>query len=429
MNKGNMDIIVSLAEEQKIPKFVKVRQKFDTTHIKKEEIKEKIFNELNKTNVKKLVKPGMSVCITCGSRGIANIAIITRSIGEYFISIGAKPFVSPTMGSHGGATAEGQLEILESFGVTEKYLGFPIKSSMETVHIGDTEEGHKVLIDKNAAEADAIFVAGRIKAHTAFEGPYESGIMKMITIGLGKQQGAEVVHASGFGTAHHTIPMFARTTLKNTNIVGALGIIENAYDQTYDLVAMNKEDIDELEPKLLKKAKSLMGRIQIPEADCLIVDQIGKNMSGDGMDPNVTGTFGTPYKMGGLKKQTIVVLDLTEETHGNYNGLGLASVTTDRVFEKIDFSKTYPNAITSTVLVMVKIPLVMPSDKNAIQIGIRSCNQIDNNNPKVIRIKNTMELDVIEVSEALIEEVKKIDTMEIISEPYELDFNKEGNLF
>lgn len=424
-----MSVIKDLANEQSIPKFYKVEQSFDTDYIKVEDIKDKVFKELEKIDVKSNIKPGMTVAITCGSRGIANIKEITKSIGEYFIEIGAKPFVTATMGSHGGATAEGQRKILADYGVTEEYLGFPVKSSMETSFVGKTPEGHSVLIDKNAYEADAIFVAGRIKAHTAFEGPHESGIMKMITIGLGKQQGAEVVHESGFGTAHHTIPMFAKVTLNNTNIIGALGIIENAYDQTYDLVAMRNQEIDEVEPKLLKLANELMGKIYIPEVDVLIVDRIGKNMSGDGMDPNVTGRFGTPYRKSHFKKQRIAVLDLTDETHGNFNGLGLADVTTQRVYDKVDLSETYPNAITSTVLQMVKIPMILPNDETTIKIAIRSCNQIDKENPRIIRIKDTMSLKTIEVSEALRDEVEKNSNMKIISEAYYLNFNEEGNLF
>lgn len=424
-----MSVIKDLANEAKIPKFYQVEQIFKTDHIEVKDIKKKVYKELEKIDVNSLVKPGMTVAITCGSRGIANIKEITKAIGEYFIEIGAKPFVTATMGSHGGATAAGQRKILADYGVTEEYLGFPVKSSMETSFVGKTPEGHSVLIDKNAYEADAIFVAGRIKAHTAFEGPHESGIMKMITIGLGKQQGAEVVHESGFGTAHHTIPMFAKVTLQNTNIVGALGIIENAYDQTYDLVSMKNEEIDTVEPELLALADSLMGKIYIPEVDVLIVDKIGKNMSGDGMDPNVTGRFGTPYRKSHFKKQRIAVLDLTDETHGNFNGLGLADVTTKRVYDKVDLDETYPNAITSTVLQMVKIPMVLPDDETAIKIAIRSCNNIDKDNPRIIRIKDTMSLKNIEVSEALINEVENNSKMKVISEAYCLKFDEEGNLF
>ena len=427
MNDNN--VISVLANEQNIPKFYKVHQHFDPTHIKIEDITSLVFSELNRCKINEKIVKGMTVAITCGSRGIANIKEITKAVGDYFIHLGARPFVTATMGSHGGARADGQLEILTSYGIHEQYLGFPVKSSMETKQIGYTKTSLPVHMDRNALEADAIFVVGRIKAHTAFEGPYESGIMKMITIGLGKQKGAETVHEFGFGTAAQMIPEFARVALEKTNIIGALGIIENAFDQILDLVAMKKEEIVTIEPQLLKRAKSAMGRIYISHADVLIVDQIGKNFSGDGMDPNIAGNFATPYKKGGLQKQVIAVLSLSPETHGNFNGIGLADITTRRAFNQMNFENTYPNAITSTVLNVVKIPMVLANDKIAIQIAIRSCNNIDKKNPKIIRIKNTRDIEEIEVSEGLIDEVRLIKELDIIEGPKSLKFDKDGNLF
>lgn len=424
-----MKVVNELCKDVKIPKMQKIKQYFCDEHIKEEEISDKVFQELSRKEISDNIKEGMTIAITCGSRGIAHINTITKAIVDFVKSKDAIPFIIPAMGSHGGATAQGQLDILKDYGVTEDAMGCEIKPSMETVEVGITEEGHHVLIDKDAVEADGIIISGRIKAHTAFRGDYESGLMKMIAIGLGKQQGAEVLHESGFKNMARLMPMFARTTLKSQNIVAGLGIIENAYEEVYDLVGVTKQEIIDKEPELLEKAKSLMGRILIDEADVLIVDKIGKNISGDGMDPNVTGTYGTPYASGGLEKQRIVVLDLTDETHGNYNGIGLASITTKRLIDKINPEITYPNAITSTILDMVKLPLFMETDKLAIQLSIRSCNEIDKDNPKLIRIVDTGKLDEIWISEALIEEAKQNKNIELIGEPEEFPFDENGNLW
>lgn len=421
-----MNIINSLLKDINIPRFVKVKQSFEKKHLEKSEIKNKIFLELNKLNIQNNLK-NKSIAVTCGSRGIANINIITKSVCEFIENNGGNPFVIPAMGSHGGATAKGQKNILEKLGVTEEYLGFPIKATMKTVKITSTEKGKDVFIDEYANAADGIFVVGRIKAHTAFQGKYESGLMKMMTIGLGKQHGAEIVHEAGFGKANETIPEFGNAIIKSTNIIGALGIIENAYDQTYDLVALRKEDISKKEPELLIKANELLGKLHLRESDSLIVKEIGKNISGSGMDPNITGSFPTPFRSGGLKKQVLVALDLTKESNGNFNGLGAADITTKKVLDKIILEETYPNALTSTVLSSVKIPMIMPNDELAIKASIKCCNNINKKEPKIIIIKNTLEIGEIEVSEALIPEVIENKKLEISSEIYDLKFT-EGNL-
>lgn len=423
-----MDVVAQFCGDIKLPKMIKVRQKFDTNHINREDLPSIIFEKLSREEIKSKINPGMSVAITCGSRGIANIDLIIKSIVDFVKSCDANPFVFPAMGSHGGATAEGQREILESYGVVEEFVGCPIISSMETKKIGYTEEGHPVLIDKNAANSDAIIVCGRIKAHTAFNGPYESGIMKMMTIGMGKQEGAEICHESGFKNMARLVSLFGNVIRKNSNVICGLGIIENAFDQTYKVEALTNDEIPEKEPELLLEAKKLMGKLHFDNTDVIVVDKIGKNISGDGMDPNVTGTFGTPYAKGGINHQRVAVLDLTEETHGNGNGIGMADVTTKRVVDKLDLAKTYPNAITSTVISMVKIPMFAQTDKAAIQAAVKLCNEIDKKNPRIIRIKDTMHLEEIFISEAMLEEALKNPNLEVLEEAKELEFDNDGNL-
>lgn len=333
------------------------------------------------------------------------------------------------MGSHGGATAEGQRAILEGYGITEEYTGCPIISSMEVKKIGINAEGKEVFIDKNAAESDGIILGCRIKPHTAFRGRYESGMMKMMAIGLGKQHGAEQVHEEGFHNMAKNLPLFGRCILENAPILFGVPTIENAFEETCKIAAVAAEDIETVEPELLKEAFSYMPRILVDECDVLVVDQIGKNFSGDGMDPNITGTFCSNSASGGIKAQRVVVLDLSPETHGNGIGLGYSSATTKRVFEQLDLPSMYPNAITCTVLGGVRIPIVMESDREAIQVCIKSCNEIDKTRPRLVRIPNSLHIEHIMLSEAYWEEAQANPALTIESEPAYLPFDEDGNLW
>lgn len=421
--------VANLVSDQTIPKMFKVKQVFPRPQIKPEEIPQIIHTLLSEEKFSSKVKPGMHIAITAGSRGIANVALTTKCIADFVRSKGAHPFIVPAMGSHGGATADGQRAILEGYGITEDYVGCPIISSMEVKKIGLNEEGMDVFIDKNAAESDGIILGCRIKPHTAFRGPYESGIMKMMAIGLGKQHGAEVCHEAEFKNMAKYVPMFGRAIIKNAPILFAVPTIENAYDETCKITAVNAEEIIEKEPPLLQEAFANMPRILVDACDVLVVDQIGKNFSGDGMDPNITGTFCTPYATGGIKSQRVCVLDLSPETHGNGIGLGYSSATTKRVFNQLDLSSMYPNAITCTVLGGVRIPIVMESDKEAIQVCIRTCNEIDKKNPQVVRIPNSLHIEHIMLSESYYEEAKNNPNLIIESEPEYLPFDEDGNLW
>ena len=420
-------VVSILLQDAYIPKMAKVRQNFPRPLVENPaaRVRELYFQQ----KIRKMVKPGMSVAVTCGSRKIANLKEIIREICVCTKELGAHPFIIPAMGSHGGATAEGQREIIEGYGVTEEYCQAPIKSSMEVVKIGYTQEGQEVYIDKNAAGADGIIVVGRIKPHTDFRGPYESGVMKMMVIGLGKQHGAEVFHRSGPKHMAHKIPLFGKAIIEHAPILFGFAIIENAYDETAQIEVMPREEIEGKEPPLLEEAKRLMAKSYIEDVDLLIVDQVGKDISGDGMDPNITGRFCNPYVSGGMNAKKMAVLDISEDSHGQMVGIGYGDTTTRRAFEKCDLEASYPNALTSTTFSPFRIPLILKNDREAIGACLKYCGDNDKERPRVIRIKDTLHMGEIWVSEALIPEVEKHPYMEVMTELMELPFDEKGNLW
>lgn len=420
--------ILSLMDSIHLPRMIRVKQKMFSGKIDKGDIPACIARELSQEKFTGVFKKDARIAITAGSRGVANIPVVLKAVADFLKAQGARPFIVPAMGSHGGATGEGQKKLLAGYGVTEESIGCPILSSMEVVQVGTTEEGHPVYIDRNAYQADGIVLVGRVKPHTDFQGPYESGLMKMMTIGLGKRQGADTCHEEGFAHMAHLVPMFGNVILQNAKILCGIALIENAYDETAEIHALTPKEIPQEEPKLLNRARSIMARILIPESDVLVVDQIGKDISGDGMDPNISGTF-IPPLTGGHKAQRTVVLDLTEHTHGAALGIGCADVTTRRLFDKIDYSATCVNAITCTVLQFVKIPIVMPNDEKALQIAVRTCTLIDKANPRIVRIKDTMRVGEIEISEALLAQARQNPDLEILGEAHDWNFDENGNLW
>lgn len=418
-----------LVQHTSIPRFFGVRQNFDRDSMDPLEIPLVVQKVISQKGIGNRVLPGMKVAVTVGSRGINNLPIIVKSIVEEVFARGAFPFIVPAMGSHGSSTAEGQRKLIEGYGVTEAYLGCPILSSMEVVCIGKTDDGRDAFIDKYAFSADGIILFNRVKPHTAFRGPYESGIMKMMAIGLGNQHGAEACHEMGFRTMGRNVELFGKAILKNAPILFAVPVIENAFDETQRILAIGAESIIEEEPKLLQEAYSLMPKLYEEYCDVLIVDKIGKNYSGDGMDPNITGTFSTPYAEGGICAQRVCVLDLSDETHGNGVGIGMANVTTQRAVDKLDIDSMYSNVITSTVLGGVRIPLTMENDREAIQVCIQTCNEIDRKKVRIIRIPNSMHISRILMSEIYYDEVRSNSFYTVESEPEFLEFDAEGNLW
>jgi hypothetical protein len=424
-------MVSELLRDVEIPKMFHAKQTFPQEHIKPEEIPDVVFKEMAKDEFSSLINPGMNIAITAGSRGIRNVDIITKAIVDFVKEKGAKPFIVPAMGSHGGATAMGQLEVLKSYNITEESMSCPIKSSMEVVKLGVSERGKDVFMDKNAYESDGIIISCRLKPHNAFRGKVESGPCKMMTVGLGKQKGASLVHSDGMNVIAENIPTMAKVVIEKAPILFAIPCIENAYDETAKIEGILAKDILEREAELLKYAFSNMPKLIVEESDVLIVDEIGKNYSGTGVDPNITGTFSTKYASGGLKVQRTCFLNLSSASHGNALGTGLASAITKKIFDQMDIEKMYPNCISSTVLESARIPCVVSTDKEAVQICIRTCTGIeDKSKIRIVRIANSLHIDRIMLSESYYEEVisGKYLGIEAIDAPQELKFDKEGNI-
>lgn len=423
-------VVSSLLAPVPIPRMFRAKQTFPRESIAPEDIPIVVEQQIAQEMFSSKIKPGMSIAITAGSRGIANVAIITKAVVDAVKRRGAEPFIVPAMGSHGGATAEGQLEVLAGYGITPETMGCPVRSSMEVVELGISDTGLPVYMDKNAYESDGVILSCRLKPHNAFRGKVESGPCKMMAVGLGKQKGAERVHSEGMGKIGANIISIAKVILEKGPILFAIPCIENAYDETCRIEAIDAKDILTREPELLKYAFQNMPSLLVGECDVLVVDETGKNYSGTGVDPNITGTFSTEFAHGGVKVQRTCFLDLSEESHGNSLGVGLANAITKRFFDKIDLEMMYPNCLTSTVLTSARIPCIVYSDKEAIQLCVRTCNGIDQNNARIIRIPNSLHISRIMLSEAYYEDVKngKYLGLEALSEPEYLQFDKEGAL-
>lgn len=427
-----METITDLIKHQPIPKMVRIRQNFDRSHIPVEDIASTVQKELDREDLGGRIKPGMKIAITCGSRGMTNNALMARAMVDFVKSKGAEPYIVASMGSHGGATAEGQTQILKDYGITEEAMGCPIKSSMETVQIGlSGVRKQPVFIDKNASEADGILLFNRIKPHTSFRGPYESGLMKMMAIGLGKQKGAESIHHQSPAIMHELVEEYGRTILENCPVLGGIAVIENAYDDTYLIKGLTPQEIIDEEPKLKEISYKTIAHLLFDKCDVLVVDKIGKNISGDGMDPNISGRFVLPqYCSGGIDAEKVVVLDITDETHGNAQGIGLAEVTTRRLVNRMKLEMTYPTGVTNTFLHLMKIPMIMDNDREALQLALMCCPEAeDHDHMKMIRIPNTAHIGEIEISEGLLPQAKANPNIEILTDLYDLPFDSQGNLF
>jgi len=413
------------------PKMVEARQIFNPPRL--QDYVTEIRRQLSSKGLAKRVRKGQRIAVTAGSRGIANIPEILRTVVEEIKAAGGEPFIIPTMGSHGGATAHGQVEVLRSLGITEESVGAPILSSMEVDRIGEIR-GTPVYMDKNALKADGIIVVNRVKPHTDFKGEIESGLMKMMAIGLGKQKGAEMIHHNLYEGYHTFLPAVARLIMEKAPILMGLAIIENARHETAKAVALEPREFEAAELKLLEEAKNLLARLPFPELDVLVIQEIGKNISGVGMDTNVIGRLWMPGESDprAPKINKIVVLNLSEQTHGNAIGIGLADLTTRRVFEQIDYASTYVNCLTQGTCATGKIPIWLPNDRDAIDTALRICGPIERGTAKMMIIKNTQELERFWISESLSEQVKRdkrlSKSVELIGESREIQFDVLGTL-
>jgi hypothetical protein len=413
------------------PKMLRLRQKFDCPRL--DDIPEEVERQLAALKLAEKVLPGQTVAITVGSRGIANIAVITKAIVAHFKRLRAVPFIVPAMGSHGGGTAEGQRRIVEEYGVTEDYVGAEIRASMETIIVDRTPQGIPVHFDRHASGADHVVVAGRIKPHTNFVGEIESGLHKMMLIGLGKHEGAKVYHrAISDYSWLEIVKAVADSVLRKCKVVCGVGIVENAYDETALVAAVPPRDFLKREAELLELAKQWMPRLPFPKVDLLVIDELGKNISGSGMDTNVIGRKYNDHRATELDKvsvKTIFVRGLTEATHGNACGIGLAEFTNDRTIAAVNRRITAINSITGGHAPAASLPISFETDRDVLDAALSTIGLIEPENARVLHISNTLLLAELLASEAYLPLIESRDDLEVIEEPRDMEFDEEGNLY
>jgi hypothetical protein len=426
---GPFEAVRDLHYDAPFPTMLPVRQKFEAPQVP--DVAAATQQALEP--LRDRISPGMRIALTAGSRGIHDKATVVRATGEWLRSLGAEPFVVPAMGSHGGATAEGQVDMLRGLGMTEESLGMPIKATMQTVELGRVEDGPTAHLDAHAAAADGIIAINRVKAHTDFKGHLESGLGKIVAIGLGKQRGAEGIHLYGPGNLGRWIPAVARRVIDTGKILGGLAIVENAYDRAASISLLEPDDIaGPGEERLLAEAKQLMATLPFDEIDVAVVDVMGKNMSGCGMDTNVIGRmmirgsaeFDRP------RIANIAVLDVSEPSHGNAVGVGLADFIPFRILEKIDLRSTYINAMTAGLggPQRGQVPMTMPTDRSAIAAAILTCGRADLDRARVVRMRSTLDLEQLWVSESMRAEIEGHDRLSVVGESVPLSFDAAGAL-
>lgn len=406
--------------------FVKIRQVFPRPVVN--DPRDTVLCEMARIDLGAKVKPGQRIAITAGSRGIKNIVTILSALVESVRLAGVEPFIVGSMGSHGGGTAEGQKEVLKSLGISEESLGCPVLTSADVVEIGETHQGVKVFCDVNAWNADGIIVCNRIKPHTTFHGPVESGLIKMMAVGLGKAKGASYVHRLGPQQIAEALMDIGSFLLQSGKIIAGIGIVENSYEETAVIRAGAPCELLEMEKGLLIEAYRLMPSLPVEKLDFLIVREMGKNFSGTGMDTNVIGRA----RMAGVPEPDrpfiarIVVLDLTGASHGNATGIGLADITTRRLADKIDYEATYLNCITSGNVQRAMLPIVMADDRAAIDAALRSLTTGDPGNLKGAIINNTLELEYLWVTENLVPDLSRRPGVKVAGPPHPPTFYEDN---
>ena len=412
------------------PQMFRIRQHFDAPRV--DDIAGTVRDEIARINPSSVIKPGQTVAITAGSRGVANIDTIIKTIVEEMKAIGAVPYIVPAMGSHGGGTAEGQTQVLAGYGITEGTMGCPIKSSMDVVQIGVSDFGMPIYFDKHASEADHVIVVNRIKPHTGFAGEIESGLMKMMLIGLGKHKGASVYHRA---IIHHSFDKIVRLVGKVVReempITFGVATLENGYDETARIEAIPAADFEEREKVLQAISKEWCPSLPFDDVDLLIIDEMGKNISGSGMDTNVIGRKRNDRRAMGDETPRVLrifVRDLTEATHGNATGIGMAEFTTRRLVDKIDYHATYTNVITGQHVSAGAVPLHCDTDAEVLDIALESIGLIAPEDARVLWIPNTLDLGEVEASEAYLAQADIRDDLEILTGLRPLETEADGNL-
>jgi hypothetical protein len=413
------------------PRLVRIRQHFERPQIA--DIPAAVAKALEPLDLSRRIKPGHTVALTAGSRGIANIPLVLRSTAAFLKKLGAKPFLIPAMGSHGGGAAEGQRHILESYGITEEFVGVPIRASMETVQAGVTAEGFPVLLDRIASEADHIGVVARIKPHTGYHGPIESGLMKMMMIGLGKHAGALVYHRILLDHPFDTVVRsVGRTLMKAAPIAFGLGLVENAYDETAIIEGVAPDSFEVREERLQVEARRLLMRLPLGKADLLIVDEIGKNISGSGLDTNVVGRKRAfrmqPMPQGMPVMRLIYVRGLSEKTHGNAAGIGLADFVSTRLVQQMDYRATVINCLTAGYPEGAFVPVHFATDREVVDAALAIIGTRAPEHARVLHIRNTLQLEELDVSEPCLEEKERQTEFTVAGPPRPLEFDAAGNL-
>jgi hypothetical protein len=410
------------------PKLHLVRQRFPRPRI--EDLPSAVRSEMEKLDLVSKLPPHATVGITAGSRGINNIVEILKITVDYLKGLQFKPVIIAAMGSHGGGTAEGQLEVLESLGIQEEVLGAPIWTGSEVVEVGVTHSGLKAFVNKHVFQTDGTIVINRVKSHTALTGELQSGLTKACVVGLGGPSGAKQFHSLGTKELPRALREIGAIVIENSPIVGGIAIIENGYEETAYLQSLLAKDFIQEEPALFLKSRELMPKLPTDHLDVLIIQEMGKNFSGTGIDTNIVGRFRVH---GDLEPTTpfirrIVLFDLSEESHGNANGVGLADIVTEKLVQKIDFDATYLNCMTSTFVQRCFIPIKFPTERKAVEMAIASLGQ---SNPETLRlaiIPNTLHLNTVYVSGALLPELSSRSDIEIIEEAQSLEFEDSGDL-
>ncbi len=412
------------------PQMIRIRQKFKTPKL--DDIPQKIKSRIKHLGLEKKVTRGQTVAVACSSRGINNYSTIVETVVSSLKQIGLTPFIVPSMGSHGAATALGQQRVLEHLGITEKEMGVPIRSSLDVVRIGETAENIPVYLDKLAARADHIVLVNRIKKHTEFEHEFESGLLKLMAIGLGKQKGAATYHEAMLTYGYpRVIFNVAREVLRYSNVLFGVGVVENGYNQTADIDICPPENIKNMEIDLLRTAKKLAPRLPFDQADILIVDEMGKDISGTGFDTKVVGRIGLPLiakEPKSPKIKRILICDLTTNSEGNAVGVGIADMITQRLLDKIDMDALNINTITGVCPEMGKIPLTLKNDREAIRTAIKCVGLVPLEQLKIMRIKNTSLISDVDISQGYENELLQRSDLIRVEEKKPMVFDPSGNL-
>ena len=412
------------------PPIFRLRQQFARPRVA--DIAGEVETQLARLELCRRVKPGQSVAITAGSRGIADIAAILRAAASHFRTLGAEPFLTPAMGSHGGGAAEGQRQVLRACGITEASVGCPIRASMETVVVGRAPQGFPLHVDRTACQADHVLVCGRVKPHTSLTGEFQSGLLKMLLIGLGKHAGAAVYHRAiedyGFDAIVRTA---APEVLRRCRVAGGLAIVENAYDETARIEAVEPAEFEAREMQLLALARQWMARLPFDAADVLLIDRMGKNISGVGFDPNVVGRkFNDHQAVEGEtpKVKRICLRSLTPESHGNAVGMGMAEFCRTQLLRAMDPKATRINSLTSGHIAAGMTPLDYDTDREMLRAALGTIGLVEPPRARLLWIADTLDLAEVECSAAYLEAARGRSDLEVLTAPREMEFDEAGNL-